>query len=96
MLDLQIADSTAHIPDDILSLPVCPERLCELVIGSIHDGKRCVVCALEAPFVRRDEGISPFEKIVSILCPRRFVIDLPELAIAFFISEIIDFSLHKK
>ena len=55
MLHFEIADATAHIPDDIFLLPVDTECLCELIIGLIYDMEGCIVGSLEAPLIEGDE-----------------------------------------
>ena len=55
MLRLQIPDSTAHIPDDILSLPVFAESLREEVVGSIDDMKWSEIGSLESSLIEWDQ-----------------------------------------
>ena len=55
VLDLEIAHTTAHIPDNILTLPVVSESLGELVIGSVDDMEWSVIGSFETPLINRDE-----------------------------------------
>ena len=55
VLHFEIADATAHIPHDILLLPVDTECLCELIISLIYDMEGCIVGSLEAPLIEGDE-----------------------------------------
>ena len=96
MLHLEISDTTAHIPDDVFLLPVIPESCGESVIGFIHDMKRSVVSSLKAPLIERDERVTAFEEIITILGFWWLVVDLPELTVSLFVSEFVDVSCEGK
>ena len=55
VLDLEVAHTTTHIPDDIFLLPVDSESLRELVIGLIHNMEWSIVGSFETPLIDRDE-----------------------------------------
>lgn len=60
MFDFQISDTTAHIPDDIIFLPVITKSLCQSIIGFIDDMKGRVVRSLETAFIEWDQRVSSF------------------------------------
>lgn len=48
MLGLQVAHAAAHVPHDVVFLPVLAERFGEFVVRFVDEGERRLVRAFEA------------------------------------------------
>ena len=96
MFCFKVSNSTAHIPHDVVALPVFSERPVQKFVGFFYNVKRREICALKTALVRRNKAVAPFKKIISVFNFRRPVVDCPEFTVAVVVSKFIEFSVQKK
>ena len=96
MFCFKVSNSTAHIPHDVVALPVFSERPVQKFVGFFYNVKRRVVCALKAALVCRNKAVAPFKKIISVFNFRRSVVDCPEFPVAVVVSKFVQFTVKKK
>jgi hypothetical protein len=90
MLHFQIAYTATHIPDDIVLLPVIPEGFGKFIVGFVHDMQGSIIGSFKASLIEWYERVSTFEEVISIFCFWWLVVDLPELAVSFFVPQLVD------
>lgn len=90
VLGLKVADAAAGIPDDVVPLPVFPERLGEEVVGFVHDVEGRVVGALEGALVVGNEAVAALEEVVAVLGLGRARVDRPKSAVAVVVAELVE------
>ena len=96
MFCFKVSNSTAHIPHDVVALPVFSERPVQKFVGFFYNVKRREVCALKTALVRRNKAVAPFQKIVAVFGFRRTVVDCPEFPVAVIVSKFVQFAVKKK
>ena len=96
MLDFEVAHAAAHVPDDVVFLPVGPERFGQLVIGFVDHMQGCVIRALEAALVVRDQAVAALEQVVAVFAFGRAVVNGPKLAVAFFVAQVKVFAAQRE
>ena len=90
MLDLEVADATAHISDDVVFLSIFAEGLGEEVIGLVDDMERRVVRSFETSLVDGDQTVPPLEEVVAVFGLGWSIIDGSKSPISLSIAEFVD------
>lgn len=96
MFCFQIADAAAHIPDDIVPLPIFPQSFRQQFIGFVHDVQRRVKRAFEIAFIDRNQAVPPFQQIVAVFLFGRAVVNRPKLLVSFLVADFVQAPFQQK
>jgi len=86
VLYFEVTDTTTHIPDDVVFLPVISEGLSEFIIRLVYDMQWSVIGSFKASLIEWNQRVSAFEEVVSVFCFWWLVVDLPELAVSLLVA----------